>query len=142
LNSYNANCEFCRIVRGLQESRIVCETSDCLAFFPTRPVTTGHTLVIPKTHVKDLWSAGPTVAAYTMDAVLVTGQAIAAALKPDGMNIINSAGSAASQTVYHLHVHLVPRWQDDQIGDIWPASPDLSEDTLDEIAELVRRECS
>lgn len=137
----DSNCEFCKIVRGAEKSRIVCGTSDALAFFPLHPVIPGHTLVIPKEHVSDLWSASPALVSKVMDAVLKTGNAIRNALSPDGMNVISSAGEAASQSIFHLHIHLVPRWHSDRIGEIWPPSPPLSAHVLDDTAELIRSRC-
>lgn len=141
LSHSQADCDFCQIVTGKRQARVVCETRDSLAFFPLKPVIRGHTLVIPKVHVENFWKADPAVAASTMADVRLVGQALSSVLNSDGMNIINSAGAAASQTVMHLHIHLVPRWQGDPIGDIWPPSPELFSADLDETAELVREEC-
>ena len=69
--------------------------------------------------------------------VVRTGQAICSALRPEGMNLISSAGQAASQTVPHLHLHLVPRWPGDSMGNIWPPSPPLDGGLLDETAEAI-----
>ena len=114
------DCEFCQIVRGEQPARVVGDSPDALAFFPLRPVCPGHTIVIPKTHIRDLWADGNLPVAGLMQAVIRVGQAISRALRPDGMNLISSAGQAASQTVLHLHLHVVPRWSGDHIGNIWP----------------------
>lgn len=73
-----------------------------------------------------------------MAAVVKLGQAIMEALRPEGMNLISSAGEAASQTVFHLHLHLVPRWEGDRIGDIWPRGDPWSEAELDEVAAMIR----
>jgi histidine triad (HIT) family protein len=129
-------CEFCGIVRGDRPARIVGESSEALAFFPLRPVVPGHTLVIPKEHVRDLWSPsapGPAL----MEAVRWVGQALTLALRPDGLNLISSAGEAASQTVFHLHLHLIPRWSGDRLGNIWPPSEPLSDHLEDETAAAI-----
>jgi histidine triad (HIT) family protein len=136
-----ADCEFCRIVRGETEATVVCETDLALAFFPLRPAVRGHTLVVPKNHVTDFWSAGEDTAVAVMQAVHRVGRAIGEALNPDGMNLISSAGEAATQTVYHLHVHVVPRWHGDPIGNIWPRSEPMSEQLEDEIADRIRSAC-
>lgn len=135
------NCEFCKIIRGEAEARIVCETEFALAFFPLKPAALGHTLVVPKQHVRDLWSGGYILSARVMEAVLRVGKAIDQALTPDGMNLISSAGAAASQTVFHLHLHIVPRWNNDHIGPIWPPAVPWSDTMEDDIAELVRNAC-
>jgi histidine triad (HIT) family protein len=131
-------CAFCQIVRGERSARVVGDSPDALAFFPLRPVSPGHTIVIPKTHIRDLWADGTVPAAGLMQAVIQVGQAIGKALRPEGMNLISSAGQAASQTVPHLHLHVVPRWPGDPMGNLWPPSPSLDGDLLDQTAAAVR----
>jgi histidine triad (HIT) family protein len=132
------DCEFCQIVRGERPARVVADTPSALAFFPLRPVCPGHTIVIPKTHVPDLWAAGSLPGTGLMQAVIDVGHAIDAALRPDGLNLISSAGQAASQTVLHLHLHVVPRWAGDHLGNIWPPSPPLTDQAKDETAAAIR----
>jgi histidine triad (HIT) family protein len=132
------DCEFCQIVRGDRSAHVVADASDALAFFPLRPVCMGHTIVIPKTHVPDLWAAGSPLAAGLMPVVIGVGQAINTTLRPDGLNLISSAGQAASQTVFHLHLHIVPRWPGDHLGNIWPPGPPLSEELKDQTAAVIR----
>ena len=133
-----AACPFCRIARGDAAARVVWTSPDAVAFLPLHPATRGHTLVVPRRHVPDLWSIDARLGARLMAVVIKLGQAIDKALRPEGMNLISSAGAAASQTVFHLHLHLVPRWRDDRIGEIWPPSDPRSEAELDEVAELIR----
>lgn len=130
-------CEFCGVVRGERPARIVGESPEALAFFPLRPVVLGHTLVIPKEHVRDLWSPGAP-GPELLQAVRRVGQALAVALRPDGLNLISSAGEAASQTVFHLHLHVIPRWSGDRLGNIWPPSEPLRDDLKDETAAAIR----
>ena len=136
-----ADCDFCAIARGEQSAEIVCEGTSWLAFFPLDPATTGHTLVIPRAHVADLWAAEPPLAADLMGAVIKVGRAIDEALRPEGMNLITSAGSAAEQTVFHLHLHVVPRWRRDGFGRIWPAAGKFEDADLDNVAERIRTAC-
>jgi histidine triad (HIT) family protein len=131
-------CQFCRIVGGEAAARIVWTAPETIAFLPLKPAARGHTLVVPRKHVPDLWSVDRRLGAILMAAVVEVGQAIGKALQPHGMNLISSAGQAASQTVLHLHLHLVPRWRDDHIGSLWPPSPPWSEQELDEVAGLIR----
>jgi histidine triad (HIT) family protein len=90
-----------------RRARVVAETPDALAFFPVRPVCLGHTIVIPKAHVRDLWAADGLMTVQLMQVVINVGHAIRAALQPESLNLISSAGEAASQTVFHLHLHVV-----------------------------------
>src|SRR5688572_23231261 len=115
------SCEFCVIARGEDpDVEIVCEDVAWVAFFPLAPATPGHTLVIPRMHVTDVWTAPVPLVAELMGGVARVGKAIAAAINPEGMNLIASAGRAAEQTVFHLHLHVVPRWVRDGFGRIWP----------------------
>lgn len=132
------DCEFCQIVCGDRAARIVADAPDALAFFPLRPACLGHTIVIPKAHVRDLWAAGSLLDTGLMQAVIDVGSAISTVLRPDGLNLISSAGAAASQTVFHLHLHVVPRWAGDHFGNMWPPSPPLADQAKDEAAAAVR----
>ena len=119
--AYLDACPFCDIARGRDDKATVLWQNDkCVALFPLEPATLGHTLIIPKSHVEDLWKADNATASSLIKASVVVGNAIHKALHPDGMNLITSAGKIAEQTIFHLHLHLVPRWQDDHIDKIWP----------------------
>lgn len=134
------DCEFCAIARGDDRSvEIVSEADSWIAFFPTNPATPGHTLIIPRMHVIDLWEVEPELAAELMKAVVRVGRAIDASLKPEGMNLITSAGKVAEQTIFHLHLHVVPRWHRDNFGRIWPIEGKSFQDSdLEKIADRIR----
>ena len=133
------DCDFCVIARGEDTSaEVVCEGDNWVAFFPLEPATPGHTLVIPRIHVADLWSVKPALGSDLMRAVIRVGRAVTAALIPDGMNLITSSGSAAEQTVFHLHLHVVPRWRNDPIGRIWPPEEPMSEAIKENLADRIR----
>lgn len=136
------NCEFCAIARGQdQQAEIVCEGDSWVAFFPLNPATPGHTLVIPRAHVADLWQVDPSLGAELMAAVVKVGRAIEVALQPEGMNLITSAGETAEQTVFHLHLHLVPRWRRDGFGRIWPVEGKHEDVDLADAASRIREVC-
>lgn len=133
-------CPFCRIVDGSDaEAQVVGETAAWVAFFPLHPATTGHTLVVPRVHVPNFWTAEPAIAANLAIACVEVGRALETVLAPEGMNLITSAGEAAEQTVFHLHLHVVPRWSGDDIDRIWPRPTDSSERSSDDLAHQVRR---
>jgi histidine triad (HIT) family protein len=77
-----------------------------------------------------------------MDAVVRVGRALNEALAPAGMNLISSAGKAAEQTVFHLHLHVVPRWPEDGFGRIWPPERALGEPVKRKLAAQVREACA
>lgn len=135
-----AGCAFCAIARGQDQSvEVVAEGNTWVAFFPLDPATPGHTLVIPREHVANLWEAEPKLGGELMEASIRVGRAISNALSPDGMNLITSAGSAAEQTVFHLHLHLVPRWRQDGFGQIWLANSKYEDKRLEPVAERIRQ---
>lgn len=136
------DCEFCSIAQGDDDSaEVVCEGETWVAFFPLKPATPGHTLVIPRQHVSDLWSVDPSLGADLMTAAIQVGRAIQVALTPEGMNLITSSGEAADQTIFHLHLHVVPRYHEDGFGHIWPPKQDLGDIDMEGVADRVREAC-
>jgi histidine triad (HIT) family protein len=134
-------CDFCAIAHGRDQlAEVVCEGDGWLAFFPLEPATPGHTLVVPRRHVPNLWEADPALGAELMTAVIEVGNAIRFVLEPPGMNLISSAGEPAEQTVYHLHLHVLPRWYGDGMDAIWPR--DHHQDiNLQGLADRIRKAC-
>jgi histidine triad (HIT) family protein len=140
LKDHRDSCPFCAAALGAPVTPVVYESAEVMGLFPQSPAALGHTLVIPKKHVTDVWALGKSDAHALTDAVLRIAEAIRRGLQPDGLNVITSAGAAASQTILHLHVHLVPRWQDDQFGDIWPRpGPTFGDDAVDAAARSICR---
>ena len=136
------DCPFCEIVdRDDPDAREVYRDEHVVAFFPHNPATLGHTLVIPRLHVPDIWALDEVTAEQLARATMRLAAAVKRAVNPDGLNVIQSNGSAASQTVFHLHIHLVPRWEGDPIGRIWPPESNYSEEEKDEAWEALRAEC-
>lgn len=109
-----------------------------VAFFPTDPATLGHTMVIPREHIPDIWSLDEERAGELARATLRVANAVRAATGPEGLSIIQSNGEVASQSVFHLHVHVVPRWGGDGLGPIWPSETDFSEQAKNDTLARVR----
>ncbi|WP_198682760.1 HIT domain-containing protein [Kribbella sp. VKM Ac-2569] len=112
-----------------------------VAFFPTEPATLGHTLVASREHIPDIWGLDEDLAAYIGRAVVRLAGAVQRAVQPEGLNIIQSNGTAATQTVFHFHVHLVPRWTEDGIGRIWPPETHFTDAQKDDAWERLREQC-
>jgi len=137
-----ADCPFCEIVRREDaEAREVYRDTNVVAFFPLEPATLGHTLAIPTLHVPDVWSLDEATGSALARVVLRLAGVMRRALKPEGLNIIQSNGEAATQTVPHLHVHLVPRWAGDTVGRIWPPETNYAEYQKDAAWERLREAC-
>lgn len=99
------SCVFCEIVAGKSPADVVLNTPDVLGIVPLNPVTPGHVIFIPKVHVAGA-TDDPSVTAYTMKAASMYGKDKASS---GSMNLITSVGVEATQSVFHLHIHLVPR---------------------------------
>ncbi|MFD8169527.1 HIT family protein [Streptomyces cellulosae] len=110
------------IVEGCDsDARVVYRSQEVTAFFPLEPATRGHTLVVPNRHVSDLTDLTPGEARDVGEALLKIARAIRSAVSPAGLNVIQSTGAVATQTVPHVHFHLVPRWPTDRMVLDWPA---------------------
>jgi histidine triad (HIT) family protein len=122
------DCTFCRIVAGDLPATIVDEDERTVSFMDIAPATRGHALVVPRAHAADLLS----VDADDLCAVAQASQRLASCvmgrLGADGVNLINSTGAAAWQTVFHYHVHVIPRYEGDPLRLPWiPAAGDPEE---------------
>jgi histidine triad (HIT) family protein len=120
---FDPDCIFCKIVAGELPATVVDEDERTIAFMDIAPATRGHALVIPRAHAADLLS----VDGEDLKAVALGAQRLAARVKErlgaDGVNLINSCGAVAWQTVFHFHVHVVPRYEDDPLKLPWVPKP-------------------
>ncbi len=116
-------CIFCKIVTGELPSTIVDEDERTVAFMDIAPATRGHALVIPRAHSTDLLTVDP----EDLTAVVLASQRLAARvlerLSADGVNLVNSCGAVAWQTVFHFHVHVIPRYTGDPLRLPWVPAP-------------------
>lgn len=119
----DSNCIFCKIVAGELPSTIVDEDERTIAFMDIAPATRGHALVVPREHTPDLLAIG----AEDLAAVGAASQRLAARierrLRADGVNLLNSCGAAAFQTVFHFHMHVIPRYAGDGLRLPWTPTP-------------------
>jgi len=117
------DCVFCKIRDGAIPSKKIYEDDATLAFMDINPVNTGHCLVVTKAHAATIWDADVS----DLQAAIATAQKIAialvAAVKPDGLNMLQANGAAAFQSVPHFHLHLIPRWVRDGKGFDWKLVP-------------------
>jgi histidine triad (HIT) family protein len=117
------DCLFCKIVAGEVPATVVGEDERTVSFMDINPATRGHALVVPREHSVDLLEVGQ----EDLAAVAAAAKRLAArhkeALGADGVNLLNSCGSAAWQTVFHFHVHVIPRYRDDPLKLPWVPGP-------------------
>jgi len=128
---------FCAIVNGKAPAEIIYEDEATLAFMDIHPASRGHALVIPKGHFQDIFEIDDEAAAAVMRTTARVARAIRAALEPDGLNLIQTNGRAAFQSVFHFHIHVVPRWFGDGIMPPWRPRPG-DQKAIREAAERIR----
>jgi histidine triad (HIT) family protein len=132
------NCIFCKIVAGELPATIVDEDERTIAFMDISPATRGHALVIPRAHSADLLSIEP----QDLEAVALACQRLAGRAKErlgaDGVNLLNSCGAVAFQTVFHFHMHVIPRYAGDGVRLPWVPAPGDSEEIALAAQELAR----
>ena len=117
------DCIFCKIVSGEVPAQIVHEDERTVAFMDISPATRGHLLVVPRQHSRDLLEIGrEELAAALTTAQLMAGR-IVDRLDADGVNLVNGCGRAAWQTVFHFHVHVIPRYRGDPLRPLWIPAP-------------------
>jgi histidine triad (HIT) family protein len=122
------DCLFCKIVAGEIPATIIAEAERTIAFMDINPATRGHALVIPRAHARDVHEIDPedlkAVAALAQTVAGLAVQRLGAA----GVNLLNSNGAAAWQTVFHFHMHVIPRYDGDPLRLPWnPAQGDMEE---------------
>ena len=121
------DCLFCKIVAGEIPSTRVYEDERTIAFMDINPATRGHLLVVPREHTRDLLTIEPKDLSAVSKAAKKLGARAVERLGADGVNLLNSGGRAAWQTVFHFHVHVIPRYRDDPLKLPWipgPGDPD------------------
>ena len=130
------DCLFCKIVAGDIPSTRVYEDERTIAFMDINPGSRGHLLVIPRAHSRDLLEIAP----EDLEAVARTAQTMARRVKDrlaaDGVNLINSCGAKAWQTVFHFHMHVIPRYEGDALRLPWQPAPGDRDDIAAAAREL------
>ena len=131
-------CVFCQIVAGDAEASIPYQDDETVAFMDVKQFREGHTLVVPRRHVKDLFELDEPLGGALMTAVVRVGRAVRDALRPDGLYIWQANG-APWQEVFHVHFHVLPRWEDDGVLRFAPPTPrQASRLELDEQSDAIR----
>jgi histidine triad (HIT) family protein len=130
------DCLFCGIVAGSIPSETIDSDERTVAFMDINPATAGHALVVPRVHSADLLEIGPEDLSATTLAAQRLARRMKAVLGADGINLINACGAAAWQTVFHFHIHVVPRYEDDPLKLPWIPEPGDSDEIAAMAAEL------
>jgi histidine triad (HIT) family protein len=134
-------CIFCKIVAKQIPATVVHEDADTLAFMDIGQVNPGHVLVAAKAHAENIYALQDPQAAALFRSAARVARAIRDAFAPEGLSVYQANGKAAGQTVFHFHIHLVPRHEGDGMALAWPVK-NPPRDKLQEYAEKIRAKLS
>jgi histidine triad (HIT) family protein len=133
----DADCIFCKIMAGEIPCFKLFEDDETLAFMDINPANEGHALVIPKEHAKDVYAVSDAAITATVTTAKKIAAAVDKTLSPDGLNLLQCNGPAAAQSVFHFHMHVLPRREGDELKLNWGIKPgDM--DAIGALAERIR----
>ena len=131
------NCVFCKIVRGEIPATLVLEDEQTLAFMDIGSVNPGHLLVAARPHVENLQGMEGELAGAMFRSAARAARAIERVFHPAGISVYQASGAAAGQTVFHAHIHVLPRWENDGLTFTWPVKNPPREE-LERVAAQLR----
>lgn len=126
------DCIFCKIANGDIPTNSLYEDDVVKVIFDLGPASKGHVLILPKNHFDNVYSLDDETAAHIFQVAVKVANAMKSALQPSGINIVQNNGEAAGQTVFHFHMHIIPRYEKDTVNVSW--IPGKTSD--EEIAQL------
>lgn len=136
-----SSCIFCKIIKGEVPSFKVFENDKVFCFFDINPLTKGHTLVIPKTHYKDIFEIPESDLKEIISVAKNLSIKITKVLGAEGVNLINASGEAAGQDVFHFHFHIIPKYKDDglKMSEWWQSKTQKADfGELKQLAEKIK----
>ena len=132
-----SDCIFCNIANGEIPSATLYEDEDFRVILDLGPASKGHALILPKAHAANIYEISDDMAAKAMILAKKMATKMTEALKCDGFNIVQNNGEPAGQTVFHFHMHLIPRYEGDQVGITWKPGT-LTDEVKNEILEKLK----
>ena len=132
------DCIFCKIAAGDIPSATLYEDEDFRVILDLGPASKGHALILPKAHYANIYEITDELAGKAMVLAKKMAGVLTEALQCDGFNLVQNNGEPAGQTVFHFHMHLIPRYQGDQVGLLWEPK-ELQPEVRDEIVEKVKK---
>ena len=135
--SSDTDCIFCKIIAGQIPCFKLFENDDTLAFMDINPANEGHALVIPKEHARDIYAVSDAAITATVTTAKKIAAAVDKTLNPDGINLLQCNGPAAAQSVFHFHMHVLPRREGDELKLNWGIKPGDME-AIGALAERIR----
>jgi histidine triad (HIT) family protein len=122
------DCIFCKIIAGELPSQIIDEDDRTISFMDISPATRGHALVVPRKHTRDLLEIDQDDLHAAVTAAQRLARRVKERLGADGVNLLNSCGQTAWQTVFHFHIHVIPRYENDPLRLPWRPAPGDSDE--------------
>lgn len=132
-----SDCIFCKIANGEIPSATLYEDEDFRVILDLGPASKGHALILPKAHSANIYEISDDMAAKAMILAKKMATKMTEVLKCDGFNIVQNNGEPAGQTVFHFHMHLIPRYEGDQVGITWKPGT-LTDEVKNEILEKLK----
>ena len=132
-----SDCIFCKIANGEIPSATLYEDEDFRVILDLGPASKGHALILPKAHAANIYEISDDMVAKAMILAKKMATKMTEALKCDGFNIVQNNGEPAGQTVFHFHMHLIPRYEGDQVGITWKPGT-LTDEVKNEILEKLK----
>lgn len=130
------NCIFCKIANGEIPAATLNEDADFRVILDLGPASKGHALILPKTHAANIYELSDELAAKAMVLAKKMATVMTEALECDGFNIVQNNGEPAGQTVFHFHMHLIPRYKNDEVGLTWTPGELTEEDKKEILAKV------
>lgn len=131
------DCIFCKIAAGEIPSRKIYEDSDLIAIMDLNPTSKGHSLIIPKEHCTNIYDIDEDIAAKVMKTAKKLATKMIVALNCDGFNLLQNNGETAGQTMFHFHMHLIPRYKDADNNMLKFTSVSFSDEEMDAIRDQI-----
>ena len=131
------DCIFCKIAAGEIPSRKIYEDSDLIAIMDLNPTSKGHSLIIPKEHCTNIYDIDEDIAAKVMKTAKKLATKMTVALNCDGFNLLQNNGETAGQTMFHFHMHLIPRYKDADNNMLKFTSVSFSDEEMDAIRDQI-----
>lgn len=132
------DCIFCKIIAGEIPSTKVYEDNNALAFLDVNPNNHGHTLVVPKAHAKNVLDISETALSETMPAVKKVSKAVFEGLEAAGLNITINNERSAGQVIFHLHIHIIPRFEGDGLR-VWTRKVPYKKGEMEQVADKIKK---
>ena len=137
INMKKDDCIFCKIAAGEIPSRKIYEDSDLIAIMDLNPTSKGHSLIIPKEHCTNIYDIDEDIAAKVMKTAKKLATKMTVALNCDGFNLLQNNGETAGQTMFHFHMHLIPRYKDADNNMLKFTSVSFSDEEMDSIRDQI-----